>query len=423
MRIAILAPGSRGDVQPYLALGDGLKAAGHEVRLVTTRDHDALVRAHGLELFSVPVDVQAALQGGSTAEVLEGGGVVRSFRELSRLAVAAARLLAEVSLEASRGVDVVVTGFGGVFMGEAVARRLGVPLVQAYNVALTPTGAYAGALLPGLDFGARSRRLGHWLTRQAVWLTARQAGEAARREVLGVPPSPRLVSSRFAGLVEGPVLYGFSEAFLPRGPEWGADVEVTGFWFTDGPPDFTPPPALVDFLAGGPKPVCIGFGSMSQRDPKGTTALVLAAVKRAGVRAVLLAGWGGLRASELPAEVFALDSIPHAWLYPRCAAVVHHGGAGTTAAALRAGVPAVVVPFHGDQPFWGKRVHSMGAGPRPIPRRALTVDGLATALREAATSAELAERAARLGESIRAERGVERAVASIARLAAPPTRR
>lgn len=415
MRIAILAPGSRGDVEPYLALGAGLKAAGHAVRLVTTRDHDALVLAHGLELFSVPVDVRALLQGQGTAGALASGGVVRSFRELSRLAVEAARHLAEVGLAACDGVDLVVSGFSGVFMAEALAQRFGVPLVQAYNVPLTPTAAFPGVLVPGFDLGPRSRRLGHWLTRQAVWVTARQSSDAARREVLGVAPARKLVPGRFAGLVEGRVLYGLSEAFLPRGPEWLDDVEVTGFWFTDVPADFEPPRGLVEFLEAGARPVCIGFGSMAQRDPQATTALVLEAVKRAGVRAVLLAGWGGLRADELPREVYGLDSMPHAWLYPRCRGVVHHGGAGTTAAALRAGVPALVVPFHGDQPFWGRRVHAAGAGPRPILRRELSVDGLAAALRTLATDDAMAARAARLGEAIRAEDGVARAVQVIER--------
>lgn len=416
MRVTFIAPGSRGDVQPYVALGVGLQRAGHAVRVVTTRDHDALVQSYGLELASIPLDVQAALQQRDVSGAIESGSLLASFRQFRRVAADGARLTAEVGLEACRDADVIVAGFGGVFIAEGLSHRLGVPLVQAFNVPVTPTAAFPGALTPWLDFGARSRLLGHALARQAVWMTARASGNGPRRAVLGTPSAPALVPRRFAGLVEGPVLYGHSGAFLPPAPEWGADVTVTGFWFADEPHDFTPPPALVEFLESGPAPVCIGFGSMSQRDPARTTALVLDAVRRSGVRAVLVAGWGGLKPGSLPPRVFAIDSIPHAWLYPRCAAVVHHGGAGTTAAALRAGVPAIVVPFHGDQPFWASRVHAGRLGPQPIPRTKLTTSKLAAALTEATSDRSMSQRAAELGRRIRAEDGVGRAVDALVRI-------
>ena len=410
MRILIVAPGSRGDVEPYLALGTGLVQAGNAVSILTTRDHEARVVAAGFGLFSVDLDVQAALQKRDVSGSLEAGGFFSSFRQLKLLAERGAQLTAEAGLRAGAETDLVVTGFGGAFMAEGIARKFGVPLVQAYNVPLTPTAAFAGPLLPRLDFGPRSRKLGHLLTRAAVWMTARGSGNRARMQVLGAPSAPMFVSSATPGLVPGRVIYGYSPAFLPVGPEWGADVEVTGFWF--GAADETPNPALEAFLAAGEPPVCIGFGSMSQTNPKATTALVLEAVRQSGLRAVLLAGWGGLTASDLPANVLALPQASHASLYPRCAAVVHHGGAGTTAAALRAGVPALVVPSHGDQDFWARRVHAAGTGPAPIPRRRLTVKALAAGLREAEA---FRSKAAALGAVIRSENGVGRAVAAILR--------
>ena len=156
--------------------------------------------------------------------------------------------------------------------------------------------------------------------------------------------------------------------------------------------------------------MCIGFGSMASEDPAAMSALVLEAVKRAGVRAVLLSGWGGL--SEVARDdVFATSEAPHDWLFPRMAAVVHHGGAGTTGAALRAGVPAIVVPFTMDQPFWGSRVHALGVGPKPIPRKQLSVDSLSQALRATVADQSMKTRAAALGEKLRAEDGVANAVA------------
>lgn len=412
MKVSILAPGSRGDIQPYIALGQGLVAAGHGVRVVTTIDHEALVKGHGLEVTPIPVSVEAALQARETSAAVEGGGVIASFRAFAELAKKAARATAELGLEASRGVDAVVTGFSAAALADGIARKLRVPLVQAYNVPLTPTAAFPGALLPGLDFGGLARRLGHRLTRQALWMTARSSANEVLREVLDAPPMG-LFPPDVSGLCDGPVLYGFSEAFLPRGPEWKRDVEVTGFWFVEESSAFVPPRGLEGFLDDGPPPVCIGFGSMTSEDPKATTALVLEAVKLAGVRCVLLSGWAGLAPESLPPTVFLTKSVAHSWLYPRCSAVVHHGGAGTTAAALRAGVPALVVPFHGDQPFWASRVKAAGTGPTPIPKKQLSVKALAAALVQATTDEAMKARCAALGVRVSAEAGVARAVERI----------
>jgi len=417
MRFTFIAPGSRGDIQPYVALGVGLVAAGHAVRIVTTVDHTELVASYGLELCPVDVDVRAELQADAVSASLESGSHLRSFWQIAKIAARMAERMAHVGLEACEGADAIVTGFGGVFMAEAFAVRLGVPLVQAYNVPLTPTSAFPGALAPGLSFGPRSRWLSQVLTRQGVWMLLRSSGNAPRKKVLGMPSAPLFASSQRAGFAPGPVLYGHSPAFLPHAPEWGDDVEVTGYWFADEPRDFSPPPGLDDFLAAGEKPVCIGFGSMSQRDPAATTRLVLDAVARSGKRAILLSNWGGLRASERPETIFQVESIPHAWLYPRVSAIVHHGGAGTTAAALRAGVPAIVVPFHGDQFFWANLVHERGVGPAPVPRTRLTAERLAEALVRATEDAPMAARSAALGARIREEKGISRAIAAIERIA------
>lgn len=209
------------------------------------------------------------------------------------------------------------------------------------------------------------------------------------------------------------MLYGFSPLVLPRPADWPAWYRLTGYWFLDRPTGWTPPPRVVEFLAAGPPPVYVGFGSMVPRDPAATTGLVLGALRRAGVRGILATGWMGETAQPLPHHVLALDDIPHDWLFPRVAAVVHHGGAGTTAAALRAGRPAVVVPFFADQPFWAQRVAALGVGPTPIPHRRLTLDGLAAAIRTAVRDGEIAQRALALGDGLRAEDGVADAVATI----------
>lgn len=416
MRATILAPGSRGDVQPYIALGQALRALGHDCTIVTTLDHEGIVRGYGLKIATIPVNVAAELQRVETNRAVEGGGVIASFQKFAEIAKRAAGSLAEVGLEASRDADVLVTNFSTALVAGALSKKLNVPVVQAYNVPVTPTSAFPGALFPGLDFGGLSRRLSHRLTRVALWMTARSSANKACMEVLGAESAPMFPGSH-AGLLPGPVLYGFSEAFLPHPPDWKGDVRVTGFWFVEEADDFAPPAELERFLDDGPPPVCIGFGSMSTEKPEEVSAMVLSAAKTAGVRLVLLSGWAGLKPGRLSRDVIELGGLPHSWLYPRCRAVVHHGGAGTTAAAVRAGVPAVVVPFHGDQPYWASRVHRLGLGPAPIPRRRLTADRLAEAIRRAATDTTLQQQASLMGSLVRAESGALEAARKIAETA------
>lgn len=416
LRVTILAPGSRGDVQPYIALGQALRALGHECAIVTTMDHEALVRSYALEVATIPLSVAAELQRVEARRAVEGGGVISSFREFAAIARRAARSVAQVGLDASRGADVLVTNFSTAIVADGISRKLGVPVMQAFNVPITPTSAFPGALFPGLDFGRVSRRLSHRLTRAALWLTARSSANEACVEVLGARPASPLPGG-YTGLLPGPVVYGFSEAFLPRPADWANDAHVTGFWFVEEEDTFEPPAALSRFLDEGPPPVCVGFGSMSTEQPEEVSALVLEAAKAARVRLVLLSGWAGLTSQQLSRDVISLSDVPHSWLYPRCSAVVHHGGAGTTAAAVRAGVPAVVVPFHGDQPFWASRVRKLGLGPAPIARKKLTVKRLTDALVLAATNDALRERAAAIGRLVRAEQGALRAATLIAQRA------
>jgi UDP:flavonoid glycosyltransferase YjiC (YdhE family) len=232
-----------------------------------------------------------------------------------------------------------------------------------------------------------------------------------RRDVLGMPPA------RGEELLNGrPVttLYAYSEAVVPRPDDWDESSVVTGYWFLDAPAGWQPDPALVSFIENGPPPVYVGFGSMSMFGAAATTDAILEAITLAGQRAVLTNGESMLAADPLPGEVFVAGAVPHDWLFPRMAAVVHHGGAGTTGAALRAGKPTVICPFVGDQAFWGRRVAALGVGPSPVPFRKLTAGLLAGAIQRAVTDVEMQRQAASLGETIRAEDGIGRAVAVIA---------
>ena len=207
-----------------------------------------------------------------------------------------------------------------------------------------------------------------------------------------------------------PILYGFSPSVIPAPSDWDNHTHITGFWFVDEADDWQPPAALLDFLQAGSAPIYIGFGSMSSRAPEQTADLIIQALKLTNQRAILLSGWGGLQKANIPNSIFMIDSIPHSWLFPRVSAVVHHGGASTTAAGLKAGVPSVIIPFFGDQPFWGQRIADLGVGAKPIPRKQLTAERLANAIQEVVTNEDIRQRAAKLGKQIQTENGIESAV-------------
>lgn len=403
MRIAVVCNDTRGGVQPYVALARGLREAGHAVTAIAPEDLLPMFDAAG---------VRGAALEGSVEAVMRASQGVAEKGALAAMRFGAAqmeRLLprwTRATLEACEGTraEVITGGIGGSLLARGVAERMGVPFVETHLQPLdAPTDAYPGPLFGSVPrwLGAVGMRASHRLSSLALWTPFRGPVKRARRAVLGLDGDEAPLTT--------PVLYGFSRRVVPVPDEGPRRRHVTGYWVT-ADEAWRAPAALQDFLARGDV-VSIGFGSMSSADAKATTALVLDAVRRAGVRAVLLQGWGGIEADGARDDVYVADAMPHTWLFPRVAAVVHHGGAGTTGAALRAGVPAVVVPFMMDQVFWGGRVAALGVGPEPVSRRRLTAERLAEALRRAVGDGAMRSRAAALGEALRAEDGVGNAVA------------
>jgi len=418
MKITIIASGSRGDVQPYIALGKGLIDAGEEVRFVTHENFRDLAEAQGLNFWTVEGDVQQVAQSQEMQERIEKGNFLMLMAQMAKEAKRGAIYMAEAALEACRGVDLILGGLGGAFTGAAVAEKLKLPLMQAYYVPFTPTREFSGALVPDLPplLGAVANRLTHQLTRQMLWQGFRTADKAARQQVLNLPAAPFWGPYHAMPTQGMPVLYGYSPSVIPTPSDWDAHIHATGYWFLEAEDGWMPPADLTAFLETGPAPVYVGFGSMSSRKPAETAELIIAALQQIGQRAILLSGWGGLQKSDLPESIFMVDSVPHDWLFPRMAAVVHHGGAGTTGAGFRSGVPSVIIPFFGDQSFWGRRAAALGVGPTPIPRKKLTVDRLAQAIHSAVMDVSMRQRASELGAKIRSEDGLARAVEIITNL-------
>ena len=408
MRIVIIAPGTRGDVQPYIALGKGLQSAGHTIRLVSHSNFESLVTSYGLEFWSFGNDVKDAVENSDMQALTEKGNFLLLLAKMAKEAQREALRFAKGGLLAAQGMEIVLSGLGGLFIGIAIAEKLDIPLVQAYVVPFSPTREMSSVLTPKLP--PVLNRVSHQLTRQLMWQGFRSADTIARKKVLNIPAAPLLGPYDSKSTHNMPILYGFSPSVIPAPSDWNDQTHITGFWFVDEADDWQPPAALLDFLQAGPAPIYIGFGSMSSQSPEQTADLIIQALKLTNQRAILLSGWGGLQKANIPDSIFMIDAIPHSWLFPRVSAVVHHGGASTTAAGLKAGVPSVIIPFFGDQPFWGQRVAELGVGSKPIPRKQLTAERLANAIQEVVTNEGIRQRAAKLGKQIQTENGIESAV-------------
>lgn len=415
MKIAIIALGSRGDVQPYIALSKGLHQAGHTVRLITHESYEAQTKAHGVPFWPVAGDVQEVIQSPEMRELLGKGNMLAINRATAKHVQRVVLDWQRDSLAACRGMDLLVAGVGGLYLGLAMAQKLGLPLLEAHVFPFTPTAVFPAPLFPTwvAKLGRAATRLTYHLMRQIMWQGVRRADNLARQQVLDLPRAPFWGPYRSEAIKNSTVLYGISPAVLPKPIDWDEKTHVTGYWYLDAATDWHPPADLVRFLQAGPPPVYIGFGSMTARNVAETADLLAEAILRSNQRAIVALDWDDIPNYPLPDTIYPLKSAPHDWLFKQVTAVVHHGGAGTTAAGLRAGVPSFIVPFFGDQMFWGKRVFALGVGPHPVARKKLTSEALSEALRVMQSDTGMRQRAADLGAKIEAEDGVARAVALI----------
>ncbi len=399
MRIIIPALGSRGDIQPYINLCQGLRRAGHDAVLASLPSARGLAEAHDVPFAAVGPDVDLAA---ATARMWEGASRFW-WIGLMRVMQLGARLIEQAYpdlLALCRGADLILVN--DTSAGAAEGDKLGIPW---FSVTLQP------ARVPGVKkapAGFRGKII------DAVWgILGRMmvAPINGFRRRVGAPLIRNMASTGITS--ETLLLLPVSPNVIPPNPDWLPFVRMTGVWFPELPCDYRPPEDLLRFLDSGEPPVviCLGAMSMSGKSAERAAEIALAAVKQAGVRAVIQ-GWDSILAGgSMPAGSIHAGPVPHGWLLERAAGIVHHGGAGTTAAGLRSGKPALVIPHIIDQFYWSQCVEALGAGPRPIPRPELTVRNMAEGMRRIADDRALRDRAADLGRKIRAEAdGVDRAV-------------
>lgn len=398
MHITILALGSRGDVQPYAALGKGLKAAGHPVRFITFESFAPLVAESQLDFHPIHGNAQSLVASGGANLV----GLVRSF---SSLAEGYARDLSAPHLGET---DLIINQLPGGLYGFDLGEKYGVPMVIASVIPLARTGVFPLMGFPKLPVPGYNKAT-YLLGEQTAWQMFRGVINRWRVQTLGLAPLPIKGYFGKIGTRQIPILNGFSQYVVPRPEDWNEHIHTTGYWFPEDR-QWQPPDDLSTFIEAGKPPIFVGFGSMPIRDPQRTTTIILEALKKTGQRGILHMGWGNLGNQSLPDSIFKIDYAPYDWLFPRMAMTIHHGGSGTTGFALRAGVPSAVVSFVFDQFYWGERIAQLGAGPRPIRSKDLTVVRLCEAIQFGIDTFEVKQKAAELGQKIRAERGIENAL-------------
>ncbi|KAI0133778.1 glycosyltransferase family 28 domain-containing protein [Xylariales sp. AK1849] len=406
LNIAIHVVGSRGDVQPFIPIAQLLSKPpyGHRVRICTHSSFKGFVEANGVEFFSIGGDPEALM-----AYMVKNPGLLPSRESFKAGDIGKRRKeMAEIMqgvwrgcIEAGDGIGPAVTASNAIatsdlFMADAIianppsmghihcAERLGIPLHMVFTMPWSPTRAFHHPLA-AMNYGeaeaSTANYLSFMLMELLTWQGLGDVINAFRTRTLNLDPISPLWGHQLLPRLRTPYTYLWSAALIPKPQDWGPHIRITGFSFLPQAQSYTPPQDLVDFLSAGPPPIYIGFGSIVLDDPKAVTQLIVEAVQKANARAIVSKGWGGIGGKDkVPDNIFLLGDCPHDWLFQQVSCVVHHGGAGTTAAGIAAGCSTVVVPFFGDQPFWGQMIAAAGAGPVPVPFKEMTADSLAASI-------------------------------------------
>lgn len=436
MRVALMTAGSRGDIAPYTGLAHRLAGAGHRVTVVTHESFGPLVEAAGAGFRALPVDPRAELESGRGRGLHRSVTGVGKLLRLTALARAVVGGMAEPIVAQARESDVLLLSSSLAPLGHAVGEALSLPSMGLYLQPLDPTREFAPSVVGTRSLGAAGNRLAGRTVNAAVDRIFAGTVSETVRDRLGPAPGASGAASAFGHRArergDWPVQHGFSPLVVPRPRDWRPGLTVSGYWWPYEAPGSQLPTYVSDFLDAGPPPVFVGLGSATVPDPERTSRLVVRALRAAGLRGVLQRGWAGLRASGhrhghehgqhddggQGDDMLTVDELPHALLFPRTAAVVHHAGAGTTAAGLRAGVPAVPVPVQFDAGFWAARLRALGVAPTALPLRRLREDELAAALTEAVRRPAYRGAAQDVAARLRAEDGAAPVLAAVERLAA-----
>lgn len=413
MNISIIAVGSRGDLQPYLALGLGFKNAGHHVTIVAFEMYESWVQDYGLEFLGFKGDIKSWLNSPAGLDWLEAGAnPIRFMKGLRLLLNDFLEDLWDKSMQCAAESDLLLyTPLG--LTAKHVAEKYFIPALPVFYVPHYPTSEFPTVLSPPspIQFGWLNR-ISHYGSEWGLWQSCKAAIQKYRKDA-GLAPYRPSQDRPFTG--DYPYLMGYSDSVSPRANDWPERVQATGYWFLDQTEGYQPPKELMDFLNSDEKPVYIGFGSMTGRKNLELTTQILEGLRQTRTRAILMTGWGALTKENLPDglnpdQVFFLENAPHDWLFLQVKAVVHHGGAGTTSSGFKAGVPQWIIPHFADQYFWGERVHQLGCGPTPVCRKKVHSRDWIQNLADLSANKNYESAASTISHKIAKEDGVQNAV-------------
>lgn len=401
-RIVMAAFGTRGDVAPLTGLGVRLRdRLGVEVAIAAQRPYEDPIAAAGLRYRLLPGDTEADTRASDYGQAVVDGARMRPSKDvLARMRDDLAGVGEAIAAAATDADLLLLEGPVGSLLGYHVAEALNIPSMGVFLQPVSATAEFAPPPLTARSLGRSGNRLAWRIGDLGEKVYTPLIDEL--RSTLGLPAQSRRTYQRRRAKT-WPILYGFSRHVIARPADWRDGLNVTGYWWPTESPTWRPPPEVVEFLRAGPPPVFVCLGSTATAQGEHLASVIVAALRRAGVRGIIQSGWAGLH-GEGP-DVLTVDELPHGWLFPQVAAVVHHAGAGTAAAALRAGVPSVPVTGIMDQPFWARRLHELGTAPAPLRRVAVTVEALAEALSTTLADPRYTQRAQELSRLLRAEDG------------------
>lgn len=403
-KVQILTLGTTGDVLPFIALALKLKKLNYDVAITTGINYENLVKSYNIDYSSYSIDINQMMQSKEIQSLLSKNPF-NYMKVIKEYVKPIFEKVYEETYQSAKSTDVILA-HPKCMNASYIAEKFNKPFIVCSTIPMyPPTKEFPFVTVKARTLGPLNSLSYILFQMQKVFFLS--SINKWRKNVLGLPPvkvfsNPLSINGRPV-----PGMYCYSKHLLPKPAEWGDNINVTGFWFLDQETCWQPPEDLINFLNKGSTPLYAGFGSMIGKDPQRLTKEVIEGVRRSGQRCILATGWGGISRVDVPENIYVTDYIPHDWLFPKVMAVIHHGGAGTTAAGLRYGRPTIICPFMVDQFFWGHRVYEKGVGPEPLPQKNLTADKLASAINVVVHDKQIRENAKIIGEKINNEKGSE----------------
>jgi len=412
MKIIILTSGSRGDVQPYIALAKGIQNKGYNVKLVANSNFKDFVEDNNIKFCPVNLDIKELVESEEGIKLIESRNVVNFLLKFLDLFKKSLVQFFDEILEYCNDSDLIIHS-PTAFVASYIAVKMNIPSIGAYLQPFSKTKEFPNFAFPqNISYLPFYNELSHYLFDFLSWQMIRPSVNYITNQRLKIGKLPFFfISSKFQEKNNFPIIYGYSSHIIPKPKDWRESLNITGYWFLENN-NYIPPKELENFLNTDKKIIYIGFGSMSNRNSEEVAKIIENTINKLNIKAVVLSGWKGINKIENE-NIYMTDYIDHNWLFPKISACVHHSGAGTTSACLKSATPQIPIPFFADQPFWANRVYSLGLASKPIKRKNLNEENLFFSVKSILEDKEISKRAKEISKKISQENGIENALKSI----------